>query len=1076
MKKIPRLNRNQLRMRRQFDVAWYLAAWSFLSEIWAIQIIDSAPADAVREYHRDIIPKTDIETRPTKCKFSGYDGKPAPGIGKIMGGERKPSLMRVGLFVTESGHYIMPVDNVSTKEDVDQQCLNGRVMNRINWCISFKPSAAASRTPTADFRQEHTPLDAGTGNYHHFSDSEQDIISQLQNLTSSIQNLQQQIKPHGDSNGKFSATENAGHQKCQHLLKSPRYGWNMNLVDHQQIIDTFCKCSRVWSKFFSPERAPWSVASAAADPKVKTVARMMDKSSLQLISDTCYRTKEDSADYIIENPGKRCIWDGSPFEDLMDDGRFYQKLHDQCRHGLRDSEGDKASCEGDAADQPSISKMLAIEPSFDLQRFKHQLEEAATEQARYPIQRELAGTDPNEGQRAATGLVESYIRRIKAIALNNKVDAKRDGLGIPDESLVYGATMSQNLLLNYSGSTLAKALPGFTPRDFYDGQASTVTSVRGALVISPDTCESNARDEWGIKIDGIIYGKCARRLFDVSGASFGRQVIRDCTKRSQHIARDINPSRQVLDISATIPGTKDTDACSIVFCAFNAAPENAETEKYVLPDLSDISSIGNDPGDGSPAEKDTIECDHAPEKSTVKYDEFPDRHWISACMATEELDEHQRIMMNMAQGLSYETLHRTAKRMGIEVREQREVHLTPPASVWSGIQSVFDENFFMWIKEGNIMMVWTVHVDDIIVLARMVHPCWSMAEMEKRVGEIKRHQLLFIHMGVSYEQLGPRHVFIHQESFTDSFKQIFIELALKGKTENGCNPKHQHDLRSALCSLLWFCQTREDIYCEVVQLQQPVRMANAGHLKQASLLIDRAQRNKKMAGLHFAPLRYPARPGDTWPDMAVVHSVRVDFGGMGEKAVKTASLRGKWWDGKVVAPPCFGKVRCDVDGREYDMEEADVRPRVHADEPPSAAERRFADGGGAESRRRGGWGDEAPPARQVPSKWPAEEKFPAAPEVLEPGAPRAPSGVMTTGQVRAMMDAKAAFPAQPPPAGGCWADSMAMGVATSKASPPSFSPPPGRPPPMPTPPPRPSSAIGRLELDVRAVGSSTKGP
>ena len=36
----------------------------------------------------------------------------------------------------------------------------------------------------------------------------------------------------------------------------------------------------------------------------------------------------------------------------------------------------------------------------------------------------------------------------------------------------------------------------------------------------------------------------------------------------------------------------------------------------------------------------------------------------------------------------------------------------------SGIQSVFDDNFFIWTKNGSIMMVWTVHVDDIIVLAK----------------------------------------------------------------------------------------------------------------------------------------------------------------------------------------------------------------------------------------------------------------------------------------------------------------------------------------------------------------------
>lgn len=178
-------------------------------------------------------------------------------------------------------------------------------------------------------------------------------------------------------------------------------------------------------------------------------------------------------------------------------------------------------------------------------------------------------------------------------------------------------------------------------------------------------------------------------------------------------------------------------------------------------------------------------------------------------------------------------------------------------------------------------------------------------------------------------------------------------------------------------------------------------------------------------------------------------------GGRGHALIVGAEVevryRGKWWDGKVVAPPCFGKVRCDVDGREYDMEESDVRLKGHADWPSGAG--RPADGDGAEPRWRGGWNDEAPPSRQAPSRWPAAE-HPFAPAVPEAGAPRAPNGVMTTGQIRAMMDAKAAATAQP----GRWADGAALLNSTCKASappPPSFAPPPGRPPL-----PRPSSAVG----------------
>ena len=66
-----------------------------------------------------------------------------------------------------------------------------------------------------------------------------------------------------------------------------------------------------------------------------------------------------------------------------------------------------------------------------------------------------------------------------------------------------------------------------------------------------------AMDEWGIKIDGIVYGRCVRRLPTITGASFGRLVVWDCTKRSQYVMTDINPSRQSPDILPLIAGMAD---------------------------------------------------------------------------------------------------------------------------------------------------------------------------------------------------------------------------------------------------------------------------------------------------------------------------------------------------------------------------------------------------------------------------------------------------------------------------------------------------------------------------------------
>ncbi|CAK0817055.1 unnamed protein product, partial [Prorocentrum cordatum] len=390
---------------------------------------------------------------------------------------------------------------------------------------------------------------------------------------------------------------------------------------------------------------------------------------------------------------------------------------------------------------------------------------------RYTIKREFAGTDPNKEEKSTTGLVESHIRMTKSIALKNEVVAKREGLNISKETLVYEAAMAQNLLLNFGGSTPANALLGYTPRDFYDENSATTMAHKGALEISPDTFESNVRmrllskqnvlktiveerlaianksrpqkldterikvgdkvdlyrtpskkdqegwrgpcdllhmkstgaivvwngypyivplrhirihqrlaawtnsyerqhtasspsmylvtdytdmldivegtvpfkpqivgmligadgkmrasssmgetppkvwilaqqcaeDEWGIKIDGIVFGRCVRRLYAVTGATFGRQVTWDCTRRDQYVTTDINPSRQVLDIINAIPNMSDVNACSILFYSFSSMAEDEETKKYVIPDFSDISAI--DPDDESMLQYSILDMD-----------------------------------------------------------------------------------------------------------------------------------------------------------------------------------------------------------------------------------------------------------------------------------------------------------------------------------------------------------------------------------------------------------------------------------------------------------------------------------
>ena len=144
---------------------------------------------------------------------------------------------------------------------------------------------------------------------------------------------------------------------------------------------------------------------------------------------------------------------------------------------------------------------------------------------------------------------------------------------------------------------------------------------------------------------------------------------------------------------------------------------------------------------------------------------------VASFMATNDdyTMETWDISTAFLQGLKYSELKRHAKQLGIEVKENREIYLAPPANVWrhfreyekstinisdhmvcffvllllkpiygtvdapllwqlalctfiittlKGIQSVFDDSFFTWAyPQHKVVMIWTVHVDDIIVLA-----------------------------------------------------------------------------------------------------------------------------------------------------------------------------------------------------------------------------------------------------------------------------------------------------------------------------------------------------------------------
>ena len=141
------------------------------------------------------------------------------------------------------------------------------------------------------------------------------------------------------------------------------------------------------------------------------------------------------------------------------------------------------------------------------------------------------------------------------------------------------------------------------------------------------------------------------------------------------------------------------------------------------------------------------------------------------------------------QGLSFKELQDQAKSLGIETQTERKIYLSPPDNVWrhfrtnpksniniqrsmyawfvlellkciyglvdaplmfqlalihyikailKGSVSVYDENFVFWNDaQGNLLMVFTIHVDDIFAAYRPEIGEWAHAMLEKRFGKLK---------------------------------------------------------------------------------------------------------------------------------------------------------------------------------------------------------------------------------------------------------------------------------------------------------------------------------------------------
>ena len=173
------------------------------------------------------------------------------------------------------------------------------------------------------------------------------------------------------------------------------------------------------------------------------------------------------------------------------------------------------------------------------------------------------------------------------------------------------------------------------------------------------------------------------------------------------------------------------------------------------------------------------------------------------------------------------------------------------------IQSTLDECFFFffWMKSpGEPEGFATSHVDDNGLASSRE---WLEKEFEhfvRRFGGATRHGLPFVHTGISYSDTD-RGRKMDQDAFCQKMRPYPLTRERAKQEDHELTEKEQTAFRGLLGGLLWLRQTRLDLICDVVLMQQDVNKGTVGSIKAANALITKAKKYGENVGCTFSGYR-----------------------------------------------------------------------------------------------------------------------------------------------------------------------------------------------------------------------------
>ena len=135
-----------------------------------------------------------------------------------------------------------------------------------------------------------------------------------------------------------------------------------------------------------------------------------------------------------------------------------------------------------------------------------------------------------------------------------------------------------------------------------------------------------------------------------------------------------------------------------------------------------------------------------------------------------------------------------------------------------------DEKVFVRHEKGQLVLICSIHVDDIKLAGTEAAVQQLKAALEARYDSVEFREPPFEHTGIMHEQLPGGDVVVHQDHYIKQLCPLCLDEVAGHPSDAKLPPELHAQYRSLLGGVAWLSLTRADVLAFVSRLQ---RAANA---------------------------------------------------------------------------------------------------------------------------------------------------------------------------------------------------------------------------------------------------------